>query len=60
MTPSRRIRPRRYAAMISDRLRRILTNRTFQRRLANPNFAWLDVAVNTLVDGLLSFITNLK
>ena len=51
--------PENDAAMIADRLRRILTNRTFQRRLANPNFAWLDVPVSVLIQELQSFLKTL-
>ena len=52
--------PEKNTAMIADRLRRILNNRTFLRRLANPDFAWLDMPVNILVDDLLSFIAELN
>ena len=52
--------PENSIAMITDRLRRILGNRTFQRRLSNPNFAWLDVSVNVLAEELLVFVKGLS
>jgi len=44
---------------IVKRLERIFANKTFIRRMANPNHAWLDVSVSDVIDTLQKFISSL-
>ena len=45
---------------IVRRLERIFANRTFMRRLANPNVAWLDVAPDAVARQLLGFVASMS
>ncbi len=46
-------------ADVERRLARIFSNKTFMKRMANPDYAWLDVPVETVTDTLLGFFKKL-
>ena len=46
-------------AGIGRRLERIFSNKTFLKRMANPDYAWLDEPVETIVGTLLEFFRRL-
>lgn len=46
-------------AGVSRRLERIFSNKTFLKRMANPDYAWLDEPVETIVGALLEFFRRL-
>ena len=51
--------PETNVAMVSDRMKRIFSNRTFVRRLSNPNYAWIDAPVADVTKSLLAFVSVL-
>ena len=44
---------------VVKRLERVFTNRTFIRRMANPNYAWLDVSPEVVTEAITSFLSSL-
>ena len=44
---------------IERRLGRIFSSKTFLKRMANPDYAWLDEPVETVVGTLLEFFKGL-
>ncbi len=45
---------------IVNRLGRVFSNKRYVRDLANPAFAWMDVAIKDVTDGLLEFVSSLE
>ena len=44
---------------IERRLARIFSNKTFLKRMANPDYAWLDESVETVVGTLMVFFKRI-
>ncbi|MGN0545079.1 MAG: nucleotidyl transferase AbiEii/AbiGii toxin family protein [Acutalibacteraceae bacterium] len=44
---------------IERRLARIFSSKTFLKRMANPDYAWIDESVDVIVNGLLDFFKKL-